>query len=61
MILSPCPVILRSLPMMDFSPVAGVDALNRVLVVPLPFVECGPSFLGSAGEARVNMEPPVHR
>jgi hypothetical protein len=48
-------MILRSLPITDFSPVEG-ELIT--LLVPVGVVVRGPSGLGSAGELRVNMKSP---
>ena len=55
MIFSPWPVILRSFPMTDFSPVDG--ALITLLVLPGDVVR-GSGILGPADGLRVNMEAP---
>jgi hypothetical protein len=55
MILSPWPMILRSLPITDFSPVEGELITLLVLV---GVVVRGPSGCGPADELRVNMKSP---
>ena len=57
MILSPWPMILRSLPMTDFSPPDGGVRDRCPLLAPLgPVVR--DSVLGSIEEPRVNMKAP---
>ena len=51
MILSPWPMILRSIPITDFSPVEG-ELIT--LLVPVGVVVRGPSGCGPADELRVN-------
>jgi hypothetical protein len=55
MIFSPWPMILRSFPMTDFSPVEG--ALITLLVLVGDVVR-GSGIFGPADELRVNMETP---
>src|SRR5262245_18856128 len=58
MIFSPWPMILRSLPMMDFSPLEGALMDGCALLVLPGRVLRGSSVFGSADELRVNIEAP---
>ena len=58
MILRPWPMILRSFPITDFSPVEGALIDDSALLVLVGRVVRGSSALSSAGELRVNMKSP---